>query len=194
MKRLLLLSITIVFFLSAKSQLAKNDWLIGGSGKLYSYTTTNYSTPNSANTHYTEISISPSIGYFVADRVAFGLRPTFSSLKKRNVEPDDVLYNYKRYLIGPFGRYYFLDSERPFNLLMELCYQYGIPDAGGNNGKLSTFSALTGPVIYFNNTVGLEVLMGYSSRMEDVTNVYYEVRKGFQLAIGFQIHLSYSSE
>jgi len=48
---------------------------------------------------------------------------------------------------------------------------------------------LAGPVIYFNSSVGLEVLLGYSSSLEDVENANKEVRKGFQVAVGFQIHL-----
>ncbi len=190
MKKLLLIFIVTTTFFSAHSQLAKNDWLIGGSGNFYTFTPSYINSPGYLNPRYTKINISPNIGYFVADKVAFGLGATFSSYKQKGADPYYILSNFKRYLIGPFGRYYFLDSEMPYNLLAEVCYQYGIPDAGGINGKLSSFSALTGPVIYFNNTVGLEFLIGYKSSMEEVSNLYKEVQKGFQFSIGFQIHLS----
>jgi hypothetical protein len=58
-------------------------------------------------------------------------------------------------------------------------------------GSINTFSASAGPVIYFNSSVGMEFLLGYYSRKEviqqngDIINH----QKGFQIGIGFQIHL-----
>ena len=92
-------------------------------------------------------------------------------------------------MIGPFGRYYLLNTTNNYNVVSEVSYQLGLFNAGAQKGKLSTFSALLGPVIYFNKSVGLEFLLGYSYSKEDVEQANKEIRKGFQIAIGFQIHL-----
>ncbi len=51
------------------------------------------------------------------------------------------------------------------------------------------FSIMAGPEIFFNSSVGMEFLLGYSYSKEDVEQANKEVRKGFQIGIGFQIHL-----
>lgn len=189
MKHFFLSLILASFFLTAQSQLTKGNWLAGGTGKFYSYNDTYSSSTYSNKARYTQIDISPSIGYFIVDKLAFGLRPTFSSIKGEVTTPGGGSTNVQRYWIGPFGRYYFLDKDNPFNILTDVSYQYGIFNAGGQKGKLNTFSALVGPVIYFNSSVGIEFLLGYSYSKEDVELASKDIRKGFQIAAGFQIHL-----
>jgi hypothetical protein len=48
---------------------------------------------------------------------------------------------------------------------------------------------MTGPVIFFNTSVGMEFLFGYSSNIENVKELYKNSLKGFQIGIGIQIHL-----
>ena len=55
---------------------------------------------------------------------------------------------------------------------------------------------MVGTVVYFNSCVGIEFLLGYSSSLEniegfreDAEDFLKETRKGFQMGIGFQIHL-----
>ncbi len=48
---------------------------------------------------------------------------------------------------------------------------------------------MAGPVIFFNTSVGLEFLLGYSSSIEDIKDRYKNSIQGFQIGIGFQIHL-----
>jgi hypothetical protein len=51
---------------------------------------------------------------------------------------------------------------------------------------------MAGPEVFFNSAVGLEVLLGYKSSAEDINNAphaYSDKRKGFQVIVGFQIHL-----
>lgn len=179
----------ILFFASSTTiaQLTKGNWLTGGTGTLYSYNGT-YSSPTLNNeSEHTEIDLSATLGYFVADKIAFGLRPGFSSLKGE--VKDFGRTNMQRFAIGPFGRYYFLNSEKPFNIVSDVCYQFGVNDWHGQSGKIRNLSFMAGPVLYFNSAVGLEFLLGYSSRTEDIKNVYKDTRKGFQTSIGFQIHL-----
>lgn len=179
---------TVICF-TAQAQLNQGVWLAGGTGKLYSYTSHYSSATYNTEASYTQIDLSPNIGYFVVDKLALGIRPTFSSIKGKVTTPGDLYTNVQRYWIGPFGRYYFLSPDQPVNIVTDLSYQFGFLKAPRQNGKLNTFSAMAGPVVYFNSSVGLEFLLGYSSSLEDVENSNKEVRKGFQIGIGFQIHL-----
>ena len=189
MKQLFLFLTLATSFLTAKSQLTKGNWLVGGTGKFYSYISENSSVTYNTEAKYTQIDLSPSIGYFVIDKLAFGLRPTFSSITGKVTSAGGLSTNVQRYWIGPFSRYYFLNNENNYNIVGDLSYQFGFFGGGLAKGKLSTFSALAGPVIYFNATVGIEFLLGYSYSKEEVEQGNKEIRKGFQLGIGLQIHL-----
>ena len=73
--------------------------------------------------------------------------------------------------------------------MTDVSYQWGF-FGGGLKGKLNTFSALAGPVIYFNTSVALEFLSGYHSSLEEATNGGFKTsRNGLQFSLGFQIHL-----
>jgi hypothetical protein len=183
---------TFLFFASvANAQLTKGNWLVGGTGTFYQYNGT-YTTPSfSDKMKFTEITIQASVGYFITDKIAAGLRPFFSLNKGKSVDQNGSLFltNTKKYGIGPFGRYYFLKIDKPFNILIDASYLYGINDWHGQSGKINTFSLMTGPVIYFNTVVGIEFLFGYTSKKENIKGVYVDNRKGFEIAAGFQIHL-----
>lgn len=165
--------------------------MVGGTGKFYSYNSTLSSVNNRIEFNYTQIDLSPSIGYFILDKLAVGVRPTFSFIKGK-YSAGTISTNVQRYWIGPFGRYYFLNLEKQFNIVTDMSYQVGIFNAGGQKGNLSTFSALAGPVLYFNSSVGLEFLLGYSYNKEDVERATKEIKKGIQISVGFQIHLEKS--
>ena len=175
--------------LTVKCQLTKGNWLVGGTGKFSIYNNSYISSNYNVEYKYTDISISPSVGYFVSKKLAFGLRPTFSSSIGKSNLGSSTTTTGQRYLIGPFGRYYFLNQENPFNILADLSYQFGIKDIGGPKGNLSNFSALVGPVIYLNSSVGIEFLLGYSKSKEEIEGANKDIESGFQIALGFQIHL-----
>jgi hypothetical protein len=85
MKKLIISNFLILFCLAANSQITKGYWLIGGSGKFQSYNQKTILGTLNTEWNYTNIDISPSVGYFVKDRVAFGARSTFSSIKGADV-------------------------------------------------------------------------------------------------------------
>lgn len=134
---------TITLFLSTASQgqLTKGNWLVGGTGKFFSYTQSSTSSDFSVVGKYNQIDISPSIGYFVVDKLAFGLKPTFSSINGKSITPEGISTNVQRYWIGPFGRYYFLNSEKQYNIVTDVTYQFGFLGGGLVKGSLATFSA-----------------------------------------------------
>lgn len=187
MKKLLLLLTLITAYYMGECQLDKGIWLAGGEGNLFSYNETSGTNTLSA-AKYTTVNLSASIGYFIVDKLTFGLRPTFFSMKGGGRFADAIQTNYNRFWIGPFGRYYFLNKEKQYNILTDISYQTG--NLGGwAKGNLTTFTALAGPVIFFNSSIGLEVLCGYHYSRERAKPDNKLIQQGFQTNIGFQFHL-----
>jgi hypothetical protein len=199
MKSLLTISTLLLLAFTSDGQLTKKTWLVGGSGSFYSYNQA-YSSPTSNITaKYTSIDISTSVGYFVIDKLAFGLTPTFSSFKGGVVSTASYsggTTNGHQLAIGPFVRYYFLNKEKPFNILTVVDYQLGVNNSAAppkSEGKFNKFSIMAGPEIFFNSSVGLEILLGYKATTQTINTSspywFSDTYKGFQISVGFQIHL-----
>lgn len=183
-----LLSITTLSF----GQITQGHWLVGGSGRFYSYKNNYQTSAFTSNGKYTQIDLSPNVGYFLADKFALGLKTTLSSLKGDWTATSGTgSTNTQRYLFGAFGRYYFLEAEKQTNILVDASYQTGIiRGLNDTKGTLNNFSISAGPVIYFNTSVGLEFLLGYATDIEKYSSqIQTEKRNGFQFSIGLQIHL-----
>lgn len=181
----------ILFFVNdAKAQLDKKTWLVGGSGNLYlskrDYKTFS-STGLSRKTNELYLNLYPTIGYFLADNFAIGLKPYFTWGKGSDIS-SSISSDSKRYGIGPFARVYFMDKQKAYNILTDVTYQMGIWSLGGN-GKQTNFSISAGPVIYFNSSVGIEFLLGYNSISEELKDYSISSSQGLQVSIGLQIHL-----
>lgn len=193
MKQLLLLLAISIISLNSIGQLTKNNWLVGGAGSFYSYNETYNSPTYNTTAKYTNIDISASVGYFLIDKVSAGLRSTFSSFKGES--SGGGITNYYRLAIGPFARYYFLNPEKPFNLLADVSYQFGInKDMAGlaQKGKFNTFSIMGGTEVFFNTSAGFEILIGYAQKITSLENspsASNSNKKGFQASIGLTLHL-----
>lgn len=110
MKQFIIFFSLTMFFLPAQGQLTKGNWLVGGSGSLYSYNE-DYSAPSIDVTgKYTSMDLSASVGYFFADKFSVGLRPYFSSYKGSSSGGGPT--NYFRLAVGPFARYYFMKADK----------------------------------------------------------------------------------
>jgi hypothetical protein len=195
MKCALLLFLSIAVYLTTNGQLNKKAWLVGGSGSLYSYNE-HYVGPSIDNTFKkTDVDISANAGYFFVDKLAGGIR-TYFSYSKVEAEGNGIGKSF-RLAIGPFIRYYFLEKEKPFNLLADISYQPGKIQnlvIGRDNGKYNIFSILGGTEVFFNSSVGLEILVGYrnqefSLKESSTTGGLNSRANGFQASIGFQFHL-----
>jgi hypothetical protein len=129
----------------------------------------------------TDLQISPVAGYFAADKFAIGVRPSVIYASNTVASVNTTIG------IGPFTRYYFLNSEKIFNLFAEGSYSYGIIyGKEGVSSRSNTFSFSGGPVLYFNSSVGLEFTIGYSmQKVVGFTGKNNEMRFG----IGFQFYL-----
>lgn len=191
--------ISLILFIinsNCNGQLEQNTWLVGGSGSYYKYTEDFSSQPASYIIKARSIDISASIGYFVLNRMALGMRPYFNGFKSE--VSGEKGQNYYRVSVGPFARYYFLDGERRTNLLLDIGYQLGLnrdfPTDITFKGKDNIFSAMGGVEFFFNTAAGMDILFGYVNKMLSIDNAPIQVNqlsniKGFQFSIGFQLHL-----
>jgi hypothetical protein len=198
MKKLLLFTLSALILKMSSAQITKHNWLVGGTG-LFSSTTSNSAAGNIGQ-RQTQINLSPNIGYFLADKFAAGLKIGYSNIRYKQLNTPN--YNLSKFItcsVGPFLRYYFLPTDKQFNLLVDGSYQYGNERGGGVSSTGSepvdfdltkyqkhTFSIAAGPVIYFNSSVGLEFLAAYT------TSKYVNIEgrnKTFQVGLGLQVHL-----
>lgn len=187
----LFLAVIIAIASQASGQIIKDNWLVGGTGTFLSSKNTYTSPTYSSSSDRLDIKISPSIGYFIADKFASGLRVSFSKYKEEVNGSSGLNTNVNRFEFGPFVRYYFLKTDNQYNILTDLSYQYGLYRFKPTKGNINTFSLAAGPVIYFNSVVGLEFLLGYYNRKEVIKQNGDNTNKqsGFQVNIGLQIHL-----
>ena len=194
MKSSLPIVVLILLTNPIKAQLDKSVWLVGGNGTFYSYTE-NYSTSTFSQVgKFTIFDLGASIGYFFIDKFVVGLRPSFSSYKGEVLNTPGGT-NQLSFSIGPFVRYYLLSKDKPYNILFDASYQPGINKylrSPQEKGKSNTLSIMGGSEIFFNSSVGLEILLGYSSKMlsiDDSQSAFKTSRKGFQTSIGLTFHL-----
>ncbi len=166
-------------------QITKSNWMVGGNGEFY-YDKTTFSTGESSSSN---ISISPKIGYFIKDKFVLGL---FGSLGTVTTKTNALKTRYSAYGIGPFTRYYFLSTEDNINLLFEINGAYNEQSNSSVTSKSSfiSYSAMTGPVIFLNTSVGVEFLLGYKGYKETKTDVR---NGGVHFNIGIQVHLEKES-
>lgn len=199
--------ITLSLFVTfcSYAQLDKKTWLVGGTGSFNSYKRYDSSTLEfngefiKIRRDIKEFEFSPKAGLFIIDKLALGLSSSFTSEKSESTtitgNAGGGYSNSYRFSVGPFVRYYFLKKEKPFNILAEANYQFGnlrlFTDLPNDKASINKFAFLAGPELFFNSCVGMEVLLGYKtySMKMDNPNLPSYKENGFQLAIGFQIHL-----
>ncbi len=180
----LFLFVFTVICVSSQAQLDKNSWLLGGSGRisLTSQTATVATTYRDFN-----VSIKPNVGYFLFDRFAAGALIGFSY--------DRLKTNYyvnsgTEYALGTFARYYLLKKEKQVNLLAQGSYLHRIGVLANVSSQISSdvFTLTTGPVIFLNSVVGLEITGNYELTKPSNNQNINKISNLF-LSIGLQIHL-----
>jgi hypothetical protein len=184
--------------------LTKKTWLVGGTGSFNSYkqNETFIFQFNGENIeiqrNIKEIELSPKVGYFIMDKLVVGLSSSFTSEKSESTtitgNAGGGSSNSYSFSIGPFARYYLLKKDLPYNILLEANYQFGSvsqSDLPNSKGKLNRFSFFVGPEIFFNSSVGIELLVGYKTSTQKMDNPNFAsmTKNGFQVGVGFQIHL-----
>lgn len=160
-------------------QITKSNWMVGGTASFSSYKSSSEIT---AQYQQNTLQLSPTVGYFLIDNLAIGLRPSITYQRLSNDNPlTDIS-------IGPFIRHYFLQPENRINLFAEGGYAYGQRSGRAQTfvQKSNAFAFSGGPVLYFNSSVGLEMFISYTTtKFTGSSGRNNELLFGF----GFQIHL-----
>ncbi len=201
----LLISLILLLTINSYAQLDKKTWLVGGSGSFNSYKQNETfvfqgnGESNEIQRTIKEVEFSPKVGYFIIDKLVVGLGASFTSEKSDAITITGSFgggsSKSHSFSIGPFARYYFLKKDMPYNILAEASYQLGSINNGNyipqEKGKSNMASFFIGPELFFNSSVGIELLVGYKTSTDkmDNPNINSYARNGFQVAIGFQIHL-----
>lgn len=194
--KILFTGLTLLFIsTTCIAQLDQGTWIFGGSGSFNSYNEKSTFLESTNERKYNSMDLSGSIGYFVLDKMALGLRPGFSFLKGKSYIDDSEVAAHTKIGVGPFTRYYILEQDNQFNLLADLSYQIGYmkyPTRYGSSGHFNNLRILAGAEFFFNSSVGLELLLGYSKTYETLnkpSTSYSLNRAGFLASVGFQLHL-----
>ena len=189
MKKIILLLFTCFIVTSSFAQLEKGNWLVGGSGSFSS----ERKSRNDVTQKITQINVNPEIGYFFMDKLVGGFKPLYFH---NIITPDNDITRRQtnsRLGVGTFLGYYFLNNKNPFNLFTQL--EYGFTRETQEKlkplGNDSMFKISGGPVYFVNESIGINLLMGYSvlNRASILTGES-RVIKEFSSGIGLQIHLT----
>lgn len=160
--------------------------MVGGSGMFTSEDSeTTFDTGGKGSSNISYLEIFPTVGYFVADKFAVGLTPSFLVVNPYGRNNSSTAYG-----IGPFVRYYFLKPESRINIFSQVSYSYEhwIGKFGNyTKGNKTIFKA--GSAIYFNSSVALELSLAYGLENTAYSSHAESSTKIFNAGIGFQIHL-----
>ncbi len=185
---ILLICIAAFCSVQVQSQVEKNNWLAGGD---IVFSSTRQRSEASAGLTVSSLKAEPAIGYFVIDKFAAGLKLGYTNLLNRESADQskrDIIYS-----AGPFVRYYFLPAGKPYNILINGEYMYNLmrftSRRPGNNASRSkshttAFAFDAGTVVFLNNTVGLELLIGYHG--EQYSQLYAGT---LQATVGLQVYM-----
>jgi hypothetical protein len=177
----------------SSAQLTKKTWLVGGTGLFNSTQYKNGRTVGfTPGFKTTTIQLSPNIAYFFVNKFAAGLKTSYEYYQERLLSASDISSRSTTYNFGPFVRYYFLSLNKKINLLIDGSYQHGVERVDGLRGSplekftKNTLAIAAGPVVYFNSSVGLELLVGLSN---ESYNKFAGENNTVQMGLGLQVHL-----
>lgn len=174
--------------MTANAQITKGNWLVGGDA-FYSSTEYKYAAnedEGSTSDKFYEIKINPNVGYFFIDKLAGGLQV---NLFFNDINPGGNTDGRNHgYGLGPFMRYYFLNQEKRINVFAQVNYslRFGEKYQKDNAIDWSGYGLQVGTVLFFNQSVGLELSLKYTSITQKSTE--FQVNN-FLVGLGFQIHL-----
>lgn len=184
MKYLIILaSLLITFSLFGQNEkpIKKGNFLLGG------YANFSYQTQEEESY---QVGISPSIGFFVANNVSIGLRPTFGYYRNNS---GDQTFQQRTIGAGPFIKCYFnsgflveLDSYFLWGKNMS---EHGIFGSSEREFKQIMLSPGIGYAFFINNKVSIETKLIYNIVNYSYENDDSENYQSLLLGLGFQIFL-----
>lgn len=184
-----------LFTLPTFAQLEKGTWILGGTASLRAFEETFTGNNFKKVENKLNFKIAPNIGYFFANKFNIGLRTAYESSQTYFIVGGAPNRSHN-IAIGPFARYYFLNTEKPFNILIDAGYQLGyswwVPpvDNSGyyNNNKSDNFEISVGPVVFLTENVALELSLGYIYQSSIRKDYSATINKGFNTGVGLQFH------
>ncbi|WP_336516796.1 hypothetical protein [Pollutibacter soli] len=189
--KLVLLIILLMQSYEGKSQVEKDNWMIGGqiNGAFQKF-----GEETQFKNRSIEISITPKAGYFVLDKFAVGINTgySFTHSKYFNSSISDWDENsFSRFTPGIFTRYYFLAPASKINLFGELAGGLRLAAFKSDNGDTKyngyQYSGAFGMAYFLNKTVSLETSLMYQYQTE---NSHSPGVHNIILNLGFQVYLS----
>lgn len=191
MKKLLLLVLS-VFLVSSISfaQVGQGSKYVNASTSL-SFSSMKYTEDygeGSDEATYTELSISPSFGYFIMDGLAVGITALYESSKYKSGDYESDPYVI--YGLGVFGKYYYGQGAiKPFGKaeIGILGESYGEEDQDKASGM--GFALGAGVAYFLNEYVAVEAGLDYAvSNMKNKEFDEFEMKmSGIQFKVGFTI-------
>lgn len=177
MKHLFFFSILLVS-LSLSAQINKGNWLVGGSAT-FAYSE---SKPNDiSDSRSFNINLSPRVGYFFWDKLAFGIR---ANLTRSRTERETNTNRFNRYFTAPFARYYILESDKMLNPFIESSYGFDLY----NFDNSREFILKGGLAVFVNKNIAYEVSLNYIDTTFSSNNPNSR-SQAILLGLGIQIHL-----
>lgn len=176
------------------SQTEKHHWMLGlsGNGTVYHEELQYDQLWGLVNGKVTQINVSGNIGYFFDDRFLAGIRSGISIEDQHNFTHDFMWGKYNNKYLGPFVRYYFMNNDRNFNVLVDACYQAGrVTNEEKTGGPAKMATIMAGPEFFFNASLGMDFLVGYMYQEETNTDAqlgYHYQRNGVFLSVSLQFH------
>ena len=172
----------LVFPVMMFAQIRKDQWLIGGNG-IFTYS-------KSKELTFSSLQVSPAAGYFFIDKLAAGIRGSFTS-DTYNWGTDK--FRNSTITIAPFLRYYFLPLEQKVNLLADASFGYSwsknkhFDPPGSFNYSFYNTAFMMGPAFFLNEHTALEVTIGYNYLSRGQTDS--TITQRFQVGVGLQVHI-----
>ena len=186
MKIFTLFFLLFIITTTAFTQIKKGQYLLGGGINFESTREESsiYLTNKSSN-----FFISPTIGYFIVDKMAGGLRIDFGSYDSKS---DNVETHFTTTTISPFLRYYLLPVPKKINAFIDVGYlhnktKWSSLSNPGYYEKAKGYYISVGPSIFLAEQIALEFTLGYKHSKSDnfgktKSNI---INSGFGLQIHF---------
>ena len=157
MKKLFFTVLLAVTSLLVKAQTGAGSFVVGGG---FDYSSTK--PENSNNTKTTNVSLEPSVGYFVIDNLSVGLNFGISSTKNTSAAGTSKTSDF---YVGPFVRYYIFTSNENFAF-------YGQADFNISAGKTTAING--------NETKSSQFDIGVRPGFSYFFNKHWATELGFQ--------------
>lgn len=168
MKKLLLVG-AVALFATMNAQTEKGSWVVGGSTNLgFNNVTTKYSAGNESQTEpsVNTFGFSPSVGYFIQDKIALGVDLGFQSMSQKD---GNSKYTVSTLSIMPTGTYYFRSASNVIPYLGAGIGYASTKVTEKYNNETDTYDTnglawkVKGGIVYLiNSNVGVDLGVGYN--------------------------------